>query len=458
MPNIFANLVFYSWPLVVIWMVSRYKPKRAIFIATTLAILLLPNGFSFDLPMIPPIDRDSLTSLSLAIILFFTGKRFKLFPAGLPTNIIICYLFAIVISAILNSDSIYTGKAYLPGLTYYDSLSEIVRTLLALMPFFLGRAFLNDVKDNEWIFKLLVILALVYSIPMLMELRLSPSFHLWVYGYSVVDFLQQIRSGGYRPTVFFGHGLGLAFWMSTCIIAALALRKNKVRIAMFSASQVIIYLMIILVLSKTWSALVYVFLAMFLIFKFYPRKQIKWSLILVAIVMIYPVTKTFNLFPDKDIVSTIQQYSVERAQSLEFRFENEDILLEKALQRPYFGWSGWGRARVYNEYGKDVSVTDGKWIIELGNNGAVGFIFSYALFFVTLLYAYKNIDNIENPKDKVYFSSLAIILALCVIDSVPNAGMVAMHLLLAGALLGQAESLKRQKSVLNIKNGNKYAS
>jgi len=434
-------------------MVSRYKPKRAIFIATTLALLLLPNAFSFDLPLVPPIDRSSLTSLTLAVILFFTGKRFKLFPPGMPTKIIIGYLAVIVISATLNSDPIFYGSLYLPGLTYYDALSEIIRTLLAFMPFFLGRAFLNDVKDNEWIFKLLVIFALFYSIPMLGEMRLSPNFQLWIYGYSAIDFLQQMRGEGYRPTVFFGHGLGLAFWIATAIIAALALRKNKVRIAIFPASQVIIYLMIILILSKTWSALFYALLAMFLIFNFLPRKQIKWSLILVAIVMIYPITKTFEIFPDRAIVENIQQYSAERAQSLDFRFQNENILLERALQKPFFGWSGWGRARVYNKYGRDISVTDGKWVIELGNNGAVGFIFSYALFFITLLYALRNIDNINNPKDKVYFASLAIILAICVIDSVPNAGMTTMHLLLAGALLGQAESLKKQTYM----NGNTNA-
>jgi len=455
-PNIFANLVFYSWPLVVLWMVLRYKPKRAIFIATTLAILLLPNGFSFDLPLVPPIDRTSLTSLTLAVVLFFTGRRFKLFPEGLPTKLIIGYLVSIVISTILNPDGILIGSRYLPGLTYYDAISETIRTILALMPFFLGRAFLNNIEDNEWIFKLLVIFALFYSIPMLGEIRLSPLLHYWVYGFSAVDFFQQMRGEGFRPTVFFGHGLGLAFWMSTCLIAALALRKNKVRIAIFPATQVIIYLMIVLVLSKTWSALIYVFLAMFLMSKF-PRKQIKWSLILVAIVMIYPVTKTFGVFPDRAIVSNIQQYSADRADSLDFRFKNEDILLERALQKPFFGWSGWGRARVYNKYGGSDSVTDGKWIIELGNNGAIGFILSYALYFVTLLYALRNINYIEDPKNKVYFASLAIILSICVIDSIPNTGMVAMHLLLAGALLGQAESLKKDKNGSNMKNGNQYA-
>ena len=136
---------------------------------------------------------------------------------------------------------------------------------------------------------------------------------------------------------------------------------------------------------------------------------------------------------------------------------NIDLYVSSYCQKPFFGWSGWGRARVYNKDGSSASVTDGKWIIELGATGAIGFIFSYALFFVTLLYALRNINYIEDPKSKVYFASLAIILAICVIDSIPNTGMVAMHLLLAGALLGQAESLKQQNSVLSIKSRSQYA-
>ena len=38
----------------------------------------------------------------------------------------------------------------------------------------------------------------------------------------------------------------------------------------------------------------------------------------------------------------------ERAHSLEYRLENEDLLIAKALQRPIFGWGGWGRNCVYD--------------------------------------------------------------------------------------------------------------
>lgn len=456
MPNFLANLVFYSWPLVIFWMLSKYPAKQAIFFSITLAVMFLPNGFSIDYPLIPPIDREGLTSLSLAAFLFIKGKKFKLFPSGLPSKILIGYLMVLVISVEMNSDAFAYGAKIFPALTHHDAFSTVVRTLLALMPFFLGRFFLNNVEDNENIFKALVVMGLIYTIFMLVELRLSPQFHTWVYGYSNVDFSQQMRGEGYRPTVFYGHGLSLAFWISTCIIAALALQKNKVKASLFSASKVVIYLSIILVLCKTWSAMAYALLAMLLIFKLSPVKQTKWVLMLAAVIFIYPVAKTTGVFPDREIVSTIQQYSPDRAESLSFRFGNETILLERALQRPYFGWNGWGRNRVYNSWGKDLSVTDGRWIIEIGVNGIMGFIFYYAILMIPLIYAHKNIENIENPRQRVYFAALAIMLAISIIDSIPNTGMGVMHWLFAGALLGQSEMLARQKKLAAIKNAKPF--
>ena len=52
------------------------------------------------------------------------------------------------------------------------------------------------------------------------------------------------------------------------------------------------------------------------------------------------------------------------------------------MQRPALGWGRWGRSRVYEEGGKDVSVTDSLWIILLGTTGLVGLI---AMWLVLLL-------------------------------------------------------------------------
>ncbi len=448
MPNFFAYLVFFSWPLVVMWLLKRRQTGLAIFTAIALANIALPFAFSVDLPLMPPLDKETITSLSLLFFLFLFRRKFQVFKPGLVTMMIVGYFLVAIISVELNTDAVMVKGRFLQGLTHYDALSNVIRMFLWMTPFFLGRHFLNNIKDTETIFKALVLMALFYTLPMLIELRMSPQIHNWIYGYGPTDFMQQVREGGYRPIVFIGHGLGLAFWFSTCVIAAFALNKNKVRVPWLSGTKLIVYLMFILLLCKTWSALGYAIFAIFCISKISPSKQVKWSLLLATLILIYPISKTSGVFPGDEIVSKIYEFNAERAQSLEYRFQNEDALLTHALERPYFGWNGWGRNRMYDEYGKDITATDGRWIIEFGVHGAMGFIFYYVILLLPLYYAARNINFIEDPKDKVYFAALALILAIGIIDSVPNSGMVAMHFLLAGALLGQAEYVKKQKYLL----------
>lgn len=448
MPNLFADIAFFSWPLVVLWLLIKYPLKKALFLAITLSILFLPAGYSIDLPGFPPLARQGLTSVSLVLFLFLLGKRLRAFQSGLMQKLIIGYSIVFLLSASTNMSPVLNGGKLLQGASYYDGFSNLLRMLIVFVPFFIGRYFFSDIKDTEAMFKLFVVIGLIYSLPMLLEIRLSPQLHRWVYGYHSGEFIQNMREGGFRPTVFVGHGLPLAFLFSTCIIAALALHKNKVRYTFLPRTSIVWYLIAVLILTKTWSALIYIVFGGMLIFRLAPSKQIKWSLLISVLILIYPIAKTTGVFPDKEIISNIREFSVDRAQSLEFRFQNENMLLEHALKKPFFGWSGWGRNRMYDDYGKDISVTDGKWILEIGLNGVIGFIFYYAILLTPLFMAARSIKYIEDDRQKVYFCALAIILAVCIVDSIPNTGMGSMHLLFAGALLGQSEFLRKQKQTV----------
>ena len=50
----------------------------------------------------------------------------------------------------------------------------------------------------------------------------------------------------------------------------------------------------------------------------------------------------------------------------------EDMLIDKALERPALGWGRFGGSRVLDDSGKDITVTDGLWIILLGITGYAG--------------------------------------------------------------------------------------
>jgi hypothetical protein len=75
----------------------------------------------------------------------------------------------------------------------------------------------------------------------------------------------------------------------------------------------------------------------------------------------------------------------------------------------------------------------------MGIYGTFGFVFYYVFLITPIYYASKSLKYIDNPKGKVYFSLLSLLLTICIIDSIPNTSMGAMHWLLAGALIGQVE-------------------
>ena len=444
MPNLFAYFMLWVWPVVVYILTKRHPINHAILMAFVLSVLFLPV-ITVDPPLLPPLNKDSITSLSLFVFLLISGKRIAMFQRSMVRQFLFLFFFGALISNELNDFPIVVGEKVIPALKPYDTFSTFVRYSLEFMPFFLGRRFLNNFSDNEFIFRYMVKVGLFYSLLMLFEIRMSPQLHTWIYGFLPTEFIQQIRAGGFRPIVFVGHGLPMAFIFTTFLIGAFALFKNRIRFTQYSSSIVISYMVLILFLCKTWSAIIYAFIGGVLIFQFTPKAQIKIAMYMVFLVLLFPVSRILDVFPTTGIVDLIKEVSSERAHSVDFRFKNEDVLLNRAMERPWFGWSGWGRNRVFNENGKDLSVTDGKWILIFGINGLVGFIAYYGILILPIYYANKVVWRIKESRYQVYIAAQVLILAVCLIDSIPNTNMGALHLLLAGSLIGQCEKFLRQK-------------
>ena len=134
-----------------------------------------------------------------------------------------------------------------------------------------------------------------------------------------------------------------------------------------------------LVLCKSLGALIIAIILVPIALLCRPRVQLLIAVCIAGIVMTYPILRGVNVIPVLDIVNFAEDIDQARAQSLAFRFSHEDVLLEHARERPVFGWGSWGRNRVFNEQGQDVSVSDGTWIIEFGVGGWVRYISVFGL-------------------------------------------------------------------------------
>ena len=121
---------------------------------------------------------------------------------------------------------------------------------------------------------------------------------------------------------------------------------------------------------------------------------------------------------------------------MQYRFDNENILIQKALQGSFFGWGGFGRSRVYDESGKDISVSDGLWIITFGQYGIYGISMLLIAIQWPIILFLKRIKP-ERWKNPSWGASavMAHFLGIFMIDNLLNAMINPIYMLFSGSLI-----------------------
>lgn len=406
--------------------------------------MFLPVRTFVDLPMIPSMGKDSIPVVSALIGCWLVKKKRISYikELGGIKYLVILFIVTPFVTAGLNADALNIGGRFLPGLTYYDGLSAVVNQFLIIIPFFIGRQFFRTHEQQLLVFKALVVAGLFYSILILFEVRMSPQLHTWVYDYFPHSFGQQKRFSGFRPVVFMGHGLLVSFFAAIVLLAAVTLWQNKLKIRNFTPSIVSYYLLVVLVLCKSLAPLLYGLFSLITIKKTTPKLQHKIAVLLVCLALTYPLLSILNIFPHQALVNTAESIDAGRAQSLEFRFENENRLLNHAEKRIFFGWGSWGRNRVYNdETGRDKSVTDGGWIITLGQFGIFGFIAEFGLLGIVVFRAMKASKLLTIKREQTLLSAHAVLVGIIMVNQLPNNSLAPWLWLLVGILLGRSEKI-----------------
>lgn len=454
MPNSFAYLMLMIWPIACVMMFRRMGIERAIIWAILGGYLLLPPRAVFDLPMVPDFDKTSIPNLFALACCLFVAKRavpvrpesrlmtllLVLFVAGtIPT--VLTNTDAILFSSILESGPVSFVTGGLPGLRVMDVLSFASNQMITLIPFVLGRAFLASQTGLRELLLALLVGGLVYSLPALLEIRLSPQINIWVYGFFQHDFGQMMRQGGYRPIVFLPHGLWMAFFFMTAAAAAAALFRMADRNSRPRLLAATGYLFGVLILCKSLAPLAYGIAIIPAILLASPKGQIRIAVIFAGIAVLYPVLRENGIIPVDRILALAETISSERAESLAFRFENEEMLLERAHEKRLFGWGGWGRNLVRDPMsGEILSIPDGEWIIVFGTFGWVGYLSKMGILALPLFLLLRQARR-EAPSRKV--AALALILAITLIDMLINAILTPYTWLIAGAVLGYTESRRK---------------
>jgi hypothetical protein len=452
-PNWFAYVALLSWPLVTL-VLFRVMPVVGALLWTILgAQMFLPELTELKVQMLPQIDKTSIASICAFVGCAVVARRSPVRGgSGIVAILLVMYLVGPVITSALNGDIVQLGVAVLPGVGVYDGVSASITQFFLIIPFFLGRRYVSGPGAIESILRVLVIAGLIYSLPMLFEVRMSPQLHRWVYGFSSSNMITEGRFGGYRPVVFMGIGLIASFFLLTTIIAAAALWRVGASVTQLPGGVVTGYLSIVLLLSKSSGALLYGLIILPVVRLARPRLQMILAIVLVSVVLTYPAIRFFEFFPEQELVQLATDFDSDRGFSLKTRFKNENQLLARASERILFGWGRYGRNRIYSDYdGRDESLTDGLWIITLGTWGVFGFIAQFGLLALVVFRAASTLQWVTS-REQFLLSALALICGITMFEQLPNASIRPWTWLVAGALLGRCEVIRVRSLARNGKS------
>ncbi len=439
--NAFSQLAILLWFPLALALSAVLSPQTAAFVIIVGGALFLPERIIIDLPVVD-LNKDTIAVLSAYItLMLMRPDALRRSPGSRATRrLLVLALLGSVLTVLTNRDPLFYGVKAIPGQSASDVSSAFVWMVLnVILPFFLGSALFRTPDHIKKFLRNLVVAGLVYMPLVLLEIRLAPFLHRTVYGFFPHHWKQMKREGGFRAMVFMQHGLAVALFLSQSAIAAAGLARARATSLPVSAKILVWPLLGTLALSKSLASLLYALVALPLL-RTPPQFVARVARWFGYLVLTYPLLRLTNVFPTAFLVDQAAALSAERAASLQFRFDNEDILLGKALERFLFGWGSWGRNRVFDpDTGEDLSTTDGAWVIVLGMGGLFKFLVQFGLIVFPIFRAHKALrTHLRGHPEALSIATLSLILALSAVDMIPNGQFTNLPFFFAGALYSVA--------------------
>ncbi|MGI9431054.1 MAG: hypothetical protein ACR2PQ_02515 [Myxococcota bacterium] len=449
-PNVVAYGALLAFVPAAILVMGMTRPAQAAVVLSLAGTLFLPQGTTFDLSGLPSIDKLVLVHFAILLGLVFQhpGQLARLMPRSpvefLPWLFVLTLIGGGFATALTNQDP----TPFAGTLTPYDGISIAIREFLKYaVPFSLGWCLFRTSRDLRTLMIAIVAFGLAYSILTLWEGRMSPQLHRQIYGLHSDAFHRAYRWGGYRPAVFMTNGLAVALQMTAVFAASVAVYRARVRVGRVPLLLAVPYLGAVLVLCKSTAAILYGagLLPALLLLR---ARWLSWLAVgLACLVIAYPVARSSGSFPTQLISDLSFDLNEKRGASLQFRFDNEDILLARALERPAFGWGTKDRPALYDpDTGKKLSTVDGYWIVLLGSSGLVGWACVFGLLLVPVFRAASAIPRIRKREDQFLLAGLSLIVATYAVDMLPNGFFSNSVFFLTGCLFGLSGALPNQRS------------
>ncbi len=415
-------------PFVALVFLACRDKRHAVVFSFVVGWLFLPST-AFPIPGWPDYTKATAVGISvlLGISLFDFNRLVKFRPSIYDIPVVLLVLCG-AISARANGDSLYTAGSEIVG-----------ASVLWLIPYFVGRLYFNDFEGMKVLGRGIVYGGLAYVPFLLFEIRMSPRLSEYVYGFGGrANFLENYGALGWKPLVFMNTSFETTMFMaiSTLICVSFMLTRAQKHIFGFPMWCYVGGFFVMTIACKVWSGIILMMggLSLMLFIRYFP-----WRIALLAFVMVVPcyvATRVSGLWNGMSAVELVSKVSTRRSESLLTRMENENLLIERAKMKPAFGWGGYGRSRIRNERGEDITRTDGLWIIIFGKNGFLGLMGFIGVLLLPLglfMLRYKP----KMWRDPVMAGAIPMFLmvGLFAIDSIVNAILNPFYVLAVGGLV-----------------------
>lgn len=442
--DLLAEFLLFAWvPLVLFLFWSMRDRRDTIIVAYLAGLLLLPLASYKMSPGIPLIQKTLVANVGvlLGILVFDSGRFHLLKPKwiDLPAAMFCLVPFA---SSISN------------GLGAHDGLSALVEAVTTWgIPYLVGRLYFADLPGLRKLALGTLVAGVLYLPPILLESRLAPQLHSWIFGipgrasWETVDFMGPLR---WKPAVFMDSALALTMFMTSATLCGYGLwsQGGLRRLWGVGARWWLLAALIGTLLGKTLGGITLLIAGVLSLWAMQRMRTPLLLLFLAGVSPLYISGRASGAWSGRELTAFIaENLSERRAGSLETRLTNEDMLLERALQRPFLGWSKWGRARIYNaDQERDVSLTDGLWIILLGNQGLIGLV-SYTLLLLLppLLLLRRLPAAVWLHPAFAPAAIFATLVLLHAIDNLENAMFNPIFVLASGGLAGMAAACRARR-------------
>jgi tetratricopeptide (TPR) repeat protein len=426
--SLFAIIALVGWVPIVIVLFALLPARRAMLAGTIGGWLLLPPA-AMDLQGMPPYTKSTAATIGilLATVIFEPGRLLAFRPRWFDLPMLVLCLCPFC-SSISN------------GLGPYDGFSMVFRAIVTwMLPYLVGRLYLTDLNGLRDLALGMIIGSLCLIPFCLLEMQVSAQLLPMVYG---IGKWEGTRYGGFRPRVFLADSLELGLWMNAAALVALWLWRvgQLKRLGSLSAGAVATMLLVTSVLCRCTGATILLLLGVGSLW-FCRRTGTKWLMwALLFAGPIYYAMRITHMWSGEQAVEVARSLvGDERAWSLQFRLWNEETFILKALQRPIFGWGGWGRIFIYDERGGKQTIADQLTDITFATNGFVGLVaFAAVLLLPPGLFLKRFPAERWIQADLAPTVPIAVILTLYLLDCTLNGMFNAIYIIAAGGVLNIA--------------------